>query len=146
METIKNIKKEISTHHQLVNYFSDMALATRGFRPKITVVDTANLKKTLTLKYMDQTRMEQIMLYFLADPSYRNLGPSIATLLSATVVNSLRNKMLNRAQFFKELNSYADRYLKRERKPHPTNVSMSAMINELYSKLSVGKSVPVETD
>lgn len=138
MKTIKE-KKELSTHRQLVIFFSDMALATRGFRPKITEKDASNLKKTLDIKYIDQTRLEQIMLYFLADRSFRNLGPSIATMLSATVINALRNKLVNRHQFYKELDQYADRYMKRERKPHPTQVPMDAMLKELYEKLSVKK-------
>lgn len=138
-------KKTISVHRQLVDFFSDMALTTRGFRPKITVIDTAHLKKTLELKYFDQIRMEQIMLYFLADRSYKNLGPSIKTVLSSTVLNSLRNKLINREQFFKELDGYAQRYLRRERKPNPTKVSMESMLKELCSKMTI-KSEPVEVD
>lgn len=132
-------KKIISVHRQLVDFFSDMAQQTRGFRPKITVVDTANLKKVTELPNFSQVRMEQIMLYFLADRSYRNLGPSIATMLSATVINSLKNKLLNRAQFYKELEQHADRYLKRERKQHPGETSMQAMLQQLYQKFNYRK-------
>lgn len=147
--------KKISAHRQLVVFFSDTALATRGFRPKITAKDARLLKNALDLNIFNQDDFEQIMLYFLADKSYRNLGPSIATMLSSTVLNSLRNKALNRAQFYKELDSYVMRLFRNKQAPQKSGVkvnrgfvSMADMLQELANKMTLNKSAapraPVE--
>ncbi len=47
---------------------------------------------------------------FLPTEVTKNLGPSIATIMSSTVINSLINKMRNRAQFYKELEVHAGHY------------------------------------
>lgn len=137
------MEKEISAHRQLVDFFSDTALATRGFRPQITAKDTQNLKRVLSLGILDQSQLEQIFLYFLADRSYRNAGPSIATILSATFLNSLRNKTINRAQFYKELDGYAAQYIKRAPKKYTDGpVAIGDLIGQLAAKLSLNKANP----
>lgn len=103
-----------SQHRQLVEFFSDTTLAVRGFRPQITVAGTARLKKVLELNLLSKNEIEQMMLYYLASKSFKNLGPSIATMLSATILNALRDKARNREQYFKEIEEYTDRYLRKE--------------------------------
>lgn len=137
-------------HKQLVTFFSDTALATRGFRPTITAKDAQQLKRVMDLGILDQSRMEQLMLYFLADRNYKNLGPSLATIFSGTILNSLRNAALNREKFYKELDGYAMRYLVRKapsEKRTSTDpeeprgaVSMADLLQKLASQMTLNKS------
>lgn len=136
--------KEPSMHKKLITFFSDTTLAVRGFRPAISPKDAQNLKRVIDLDIISQTRFEQLMLYFIADKNYRNLGPSIATMLSATVLNSLRDRAINRNQFYKELEEYTTRYLNNQQSKRQEldddaihePVSISSIIGKLLSKLS----------
>lgn len=136
----RTMSKEISMHRRLIDFFSDVSLNARGFRPAISPRDAAQLKRALNLEILDHSHWEQVMLYFLADRSFKNLSPSIATMLSSTVINGLRNKMLNREQFYKELETYSARHLRKvEEKPHTHTVGMvsiSDRLQELSKKLS----------
>jgi hypothetical protein len=135
----ENKKKEKSEHRQLIEYFSDMTVKTRGFRPRISPKDARQLKNVLEFEILDQTQLEKIMLYFLADRSYANLGPSIATIMSSTVLNSLINKMKNRAQFYKELEEYATRYFGNGRGVIVSGqmVDIASQLEQLKEKLKI---------
>lgn len=126
-----------SVHRQLVEYWHDTTVKTRGFKPRISPKDAKQLKNVLELGILDQTELEKVMLYFLADPSYRNHGPSIATLMSSTVLNSLINKMKNRVQFYKELEGYASQYFSNSRKVliSGQKVDIAAHLEQLRRKL-----------
>jgi hypothetical protein len=142
------MSKEISMHRQLIDFFSDVTLRARGFRPAIAPRDAGQLKRALNLEILTHSQWEQIMLYFLADRSFKNLSPSIATMLSSTVINGLRNKMLNREQFYKELDMYQYRHVKQENAKHADlpvaektmkksgMVSISDRLEELQKKLA----------
>lgn len=144
--------KKLSIHKQLVTFFSDTALKTRGFRPHIAPKDAQQLQRVMKLGIFDQSRMEQIMLYFLADKNYKNLGPSLATMFSGTILNSLRNAALNREKFYKELDGYAMRYLVRgapttkrvaydpEDNPGTGPVSMADLLAKLATQMTLNKS------
>lgn len=106
------MSKEKSVHKQLVEFFSDTALRARGFRPKISPADAMRLKQILSEDILTHSQLEQIMLYFLADRRFKNLGPSIATMFSSTILNALRNHAINGEQFYKELEQYRERYIK----------------------------------
>lgn len=140
------IKKPKSVHKQLVEFFSDTCLATRGFRPKFSVADMGRLKKVLEENIIDQTHFEQIILFYLADKSFKNLSPSLATMLSANVLNGLRNKALNREQFYKEIELYATRYIRKENSSHApvkntrTN-SIGDILKGMQAALLKGKGV-----
>jgi hypothetical protein len=110
----KKQEKEKTIHRQLVEFWSNTALKTHGIRPTISGKDAKNLQVILKAGFISQTNMEQIMLYFLASPSYRNVSPTISSMLHPTFLNSLRSKAVNRAQFHKELDQYVDRYLRNE--------------------------------
>lgn len=143
------LEKKQSVHNQLITFFSDTALATRGFRPQITAKDAQQLKRAINLNIFSQIRFEQIILYFLADKSFRNLGPSIATMLSSTVLNSLRNKALNRNEFYKEVFLYSSRYISRTTFVNePGFKGLPDMLANLSAQLSYSKAnaprAPVE--
>ena len=140
----RNMKqKEISIHRQLTVFFSDTALATRGFRPVITAKDAQQLKRAIDLNIFSKTKFEQIILYFLADKSYKNLGPSIATMLSSTVLNSLQNKAINRVQFYKEIDEYVVRYLKTKKTEQTEGgAKIADLIKQLKEKLQIKTNSP----
>lgn len=109
--SIKKTIKRKTVHGKLVDFFSDTCLATRGFRPKFSVADMGRLKRALSEDIFDQSHWEQVILYFLADRNFKNLSPSLATMLSATILNGLRNAALNREKFYKEIDEYTQRYI-----------------------------------
>lgn len=137
-------KKVKSNHRQLIEFYHDMTLRVRGFKPRISPKDAKQLKNILELNILSKEELEKLILYFIADPSYNNLGPSMATMFSSTVINSLINKLKNRTQFYKELEQYASRYI-----PPPVgmkhrkvivsgqNVDIGSKVNELRKKLSI---------
>ena len=127
---------EKTVHRQLIEYWHDTTVKTRGFKPRISPKDAKQLKNVLDLKIFGQIELEKIMLYFLADPSYKNLGPSIATLLSSTVLNSLINKTKNRTQFYKELNGYADQYFAGGKVLNSHKVDMVVRLEQLRKELT----------
>jgi hypothetical protein len=133
------MSKQKSVHHQLVEFFSDTALRARGFRPKITPADAMRLKQVLKEDILDQSHWEQVILFFLADRNYKKLSPSIATMLSSTILNGLRNQALNGEQFYKELEMYRYRYVKQEEGKHeeiqPKEQGMKPVQGMLAEKL-----------
>jgi len=131
--------KEKTTHRKLIEFFSNTTLKTRGFRPRISPKDAKQLKNILDANIMQQTQIEKMILYFLADKSYKNLGPSIATIMSSTVLNSLINKMRNREQFYKELDEYVTRYFSSSIQiiQKEQTVDIASQLEALKLKLSI---------
>lgn len=103
--------KKKSEHRILMEYWSETATSARGFRPIISGKDAKQLKNIIEMRILSTEQMQKLMLYFLADRNYANLGPSIATMFSSTVLNSLINKMNNRDKFYKELEMYAKKFI-----------------------------------
>lgn len=127
---------QISVHRQIIDFFSDTALATRGFRPKISPADARRLKDVLNEDILTHAQLEQIILFFLADRRFRNLGPSIATILSSTVLNGLRNQVINGEQFYKELESYRERYLTKRKVDKQTEKRGPVLLADRLKELS----------
>lgn len=131
-------------HNQTIKFFSDTTLKVRGFRPLITEKDAGRLKTVLKMNILSQEKVEQLILYFLADKNYKNLGPSLATLLSSTILNSLRDRTINRSQFYKELEAYSQRYLNIKSKQTNANnteekkpESMANLIQQVIEKMKI---------
>ena len=129
--------KEKSKHRQLVEYFYEVSKSARGFKPIVTAKDAGQLKRILELEILSVNEIEMLMLYFLADVSYRNLGPSIATMMSSTVLNSLINKLRNRAKFYRELEGYMRHLPKKQ--GFKVSKDIDKKINDLISKLTINK-------
>lgn len=136
-------RKAKSDHRELIEFFHDMTLKARGFKPRIGPKDAKQLKNILELGILDREEIEKLMLYFLADKGYRNLGPSLATMFSSTVLNSLVNKLKNRNEFYKELEGHASKHLapvrdKRQRSLNTRReVDIGAKVEALRKKLSM---------
>lgn len=131
----------VSTHKQLVTFFSDTALKARGFRPSISPSDAKRLQYVVQENILSQTQIEQLMLFFLADRNYKNLGPSIATMLSSTILNSLRNRVLNSEKFYQELEVYRARYINDRTENIQESRSGAFALSERLKKLSEKMSV-----
>ena len=113
-EPVARSQKPKSDHKAFVEFWDSTVKATRGIKPIYTGADMRNLKRILSLG-IKETDLEQIALFFLADYSFKKFSPSISTLTSVGIINGIRNRMTqgNDAEFWKNLDSYADRYLPR---------------------------------
>lgn len=119
-------------------FFSDTTLKTRRFRPKISPADARRLKDVLSEGILSQSQFEQVILYFLADKKFRNLSPSIATMLSSTVLNGLINCLMNRAQFYKELDGHRAMFLTERKETNIEGIdTLSEKLKKLREKMSV---------
>lgn len=101
--------KSKSEHHQFIEFFYDTAKKTRNVTVKFTKGDTKRLKDVIQSGLMTQPQMEQIALYFLADPALRKFTPSISVLFSNGILTALMNTMENDGgEFWKRLGTYTD--------------------------------------
>ncbi|MCP6719713.1 MAG: replication protein [Patescibacteria group bacterium] len=109
----KNLKEnKRSLHSQFIEFWHETTQRARGIKPVITGKDARNLKRVLDMGILNQYRLEQLAAYFLAHPTFRKFSPSIATFLSAGILNGLMNRMENDPNFWKELEVFAMRHLK----------------------------------
>lgn len=97
-----------STHAEFVRWWDDNAKKVRGESPDWEPADFRNLK--LALRTVPLPRLEQMGLYYLADPKFRSFVPSMRTFLSAGVFRALADEQ-NREGFWGRLDSYASQYL-----------------------------------
>jgi predicted transcriptional regulator len=109
-----------SPHRQFVDFFYETVKKTRGIKPIITAKDARNLKRILDLAIIDQTTLEQLAVYFLAHPDFRNFAPTISTFLSQGILNGLQNRMQNDPNFWQEVSEFTSTYL---RKPNQTDAA-----------------------
>lgn len=126
--------KEKSPHALFMEFWSSTVEKTRGFKPKITGADGMNLKRVLATG-IDQTDLEKISIFFLADPSFKKFSPTLSTMLSAGILNGLINRTKNDPEFYKNLDRYADRYLPRRPLVPGARVNSSGSIAECLSTL-----------
>lgn len=132
--------KNKTPHRQFIEYFSEMTMRTRHFKPKITGKDAMQLKRVLDGDQIDESKLEQLALYFLGSWRFKNMSPSIATMLSATVLNALLNYMQNREDFYKELDALVSQYMRGEPAHSDTKVevtTLKAQLDALRKKLSI---------
>lgn len=134
--------KSKSEHHQFIEFFYDTAKKTRNVTVKFSKGDTKRLKDVITSGVMTSTQMEQIALYFLADPALRKFTPSITVLFSNGILTALMNTMENDGgEFWKRLGRYTD-YLKDtdhtiERKAQPAQIKEA--MRQLAEKFNLNK-------
>lgn len=137
--------KAKSEHHQFIEFFYDTAKKTRNVTVKFSKGDTKRLKDVLASSLMTDSQMEQIALYFLADPSYRKFTPSISVLFSNGILTALMNTMENDGgEFWKRLGRYTE-YLSGtgheiERRAQPTHIKEA--LRQLAEKFNLNKKAP----
>lgn len=100
--------KPPSDHAQFTRFFYEAAKSARGITPIITGADGKMLKRILDSGVRRDT-LEQAATFFLSDPDFRSFSPTIRTLLSSGVISGILNRMQNQPDFWKRLDSYAER-------------------------------------
>lgn len=112
MENQKTPGRPKSPHRQFVDFFVATVERTRGFKPPINGPrDGATLKRLLEHKGVSLDMLEKLALYFLASHRFEKVSPTISVFLSAGILTSLWNTMLNNPQFWKELDGYASAHM-----------------------------------
>lgn len=127
-------RKLKSLHAQFVDFWHETTKTARGIKPLITGKDARNLKRVLNLAILTSAELEQLAVYFLASPHFLTFSPSLSVFLSAGILNGLQNRMKNSPDFWRELDGYASRYL---RKPAQTSPApeLAAKVEALKRKL-----------
>lgn len=103
-----------SRFNEFLKWYEDLATRTRGLKLplKVTAAGKSNLGKFLQKYRPEWDLMEQLALYFLVDPHYRQFSPGLETFLSAGIMNGLLNDASNREDFWKKVDGYVVRYLR----------------------------------
>jgi hypothetical protein len=130
-----------SAHARFIEYFYNTAQKARGIKLIINGKDGKNLKRVLELNILTENELQQLALYFLASPYYKKFSPSIATFLSAGILNGLINDLRNKEDFWKELNNFS---YARDEKPsiqidNSNCESIAVRLAELRAKLIADK-------
>lgn len=99
---LKNRKED---HVRFIDYWVKIVTVTRHIAPVVGPKDGKNLQRVLDIG-IDIETLEKLSLYFLADGHFKNLSPTISTMLSSTVLNSLLNLMKNNRDFWRKLDQY----------------------------------------
>jgi DNA-binding MarR family transcriptional regulator len=100
------IENKNSDVKKFIDFYYDMAKRIRGIKLKITKADAGNIKREL--KEINKDDLEKMAVYFLARMT--KFSPGISTFLSAGIQNALRDKMRNKEDFWKEINSILEFY------------------------------------
>lgn len=95
-----------SPHRDFVDFFFRTAQRARGVRIIITGADGKMLKLALE-RGITTTTLEQAACFFLYDPSFKIMAPTIKTFLSGGVITGLLNRMKNDPEFWKRVDNYA---------------------------------------
>jgi len=98
--------KPPSTHRKLTTFFYEATKVARGITPIIDGAGVKQLKNVLDRGIPEDT-IEQVMLFFLFDPSFKTFAPTMKTMFSAGVMTGLLNRMKNEPEFWKKLDRYA---------------------------------------
>lgn len=132
-----------SPHRVLMQYWFNAVQKTRGMKPLVTGSNVKNLKRVLDLNVADQGDFEKVFLYYLASPRFKNFAPDLSTCLSAGVMNGLLNAMRQDQNFWKDLDNYANQYLRRNITPEEMgrHTSMMEKLEKLKEKLTMGQAV-----
>jgi hypothetical protein len=130
--------KQYKPHKQFIDFWYETCQRTRGVKPIITGRDAKNFKRVIDAGILSIEQIEQIATYFLAHPIFRKFSPSIATFLSAGILNGLMNQMKNNPNFWKEIDDFSVRYIKQPKeKVIPSDLAQK--LNQLKAKLAMIK-------
>jgi biotin operon repressor len=128
-------EKQHKAHKQFIEFWYETTQKTRRIKPIITGKDARNLKRVLDLGILRQYELEQLALYFLAHYSFQKFSPSIATFLSAGIINGLMDRMQNNQEFWRELDEFTIRYLQKPKTSFDEKVVMVERLQELKKQL-----------
>lgn len=125
-------------HKEYVEWWERMCVQIRGKRPKWSPADFRNLK--LALKWATQSRLEQLGLYFLANPKFEKYDSSLHVFLSEGIMRGLKSAQ-NKEGFWHSVDEYAGKYYRILHAPEETarEESMEVIINNLVAKFAIKK-------
>lgn len=116
-------QKGISTHTQLIRFFYEAVKTARRINPVFSAVDGKQLKRVLE-QGVSQETVEQVMVYFLFAPEFAEFSPTVKTCLSTGVITGILNKMRNKANFWKDMDHYAEMVrVKRDVENNPQKIN-----------------------
>jgi len=124
-----------AAHVRMMTFFYEKVQAIRGFKPKFGPKDGKMLKDVLALGDVPETRLEQMIVYFLAHPNFAKFSPTPSTFFSAGIFTGILNRMANDPAFWKDLEKYSQGCLGR---PAETE-GLSEQIKALARKLNLNK-------
>lgn len=131
--------KSQSPHHRLIAFFHDYTQKSRGIKPLWSAREAARLKQILAMEILSEHQIQQLMIYFLAAPSFKKFNPSISVLFSAGIFNGLQNAMQNDPNFWKNLDTYSRDVAMNSNQPNVNAQRMREMVARLSEKLSFEK-------
>lgn len=108
------VKKNQSSHHKLVDHFYRASLYFRRVKPQFGGRDVAALKRALAHDIVTEQQVEQMMIYFLASPSFKKFTPSLSTFFSSGIITGLMNQMQNGETFWKDLDRWAMQFYQQQ--------------------------------
>lgn len=131
------VPKDKSPHHQLIQFFHETTIQFRGIKPIWDKKDTKRLKDILTLGLIDNDKIEQLMLFFLAAPRFKKFSPSMSVFFSAGIFNGLMNAMKNDTTFWKEMNQYQTQLGRGKISNEVRPYDVSKMLKQLTDKMTI---------
>ena len=127
-------KKGSSPHKVFMDFWWETVKRTRGIKPIVTAADARNLKRVLD-SGVDESLLEQLAVFFLADYSFKKFSPTISTFASSGIINGLLNRTKNDPEFHKNLYRYADQYIPRVQEAVPATAVRTYEMRDLQSGL-----------
>lgn len=106
-ETTQKNRALKEAHKEFVSFFDDMAMKVRGKNPWYDVAGFRNLK--LALKVTDESTLERLALFFLADTVFLKYEISLRVFLSEGVMKALEDQG-KKDGFVKRMDGYIGRY------------------------------------
>lgn len=101
-------KESREAHKEFVKFWDNMVTKIRGDAKNI--FDPAGFRNLkLALKVTDESTLERLGIYFLADVKFQKYGPMLKTFLSSGIMKGLRDAQ-NKEGFSKRLDDYVDKY------------------------------------
>lgn len=125
--------------NQYVDWYAELATRARSLPLplKVTKAGQSNLGRFLREKKPSWELMEQLALYFLAHHSFKKYGPGLETFLSSGIMNGLLNAARNDANFWKDIDALADRYLRRaDKSPAYVVTDMQAAVRAMIANMT----------
>ncbi|MDE1944802.1 MAG: hypothetical protein KGI03_00820 [Patescibacteria group bacterium] len=127
-------KNKRSAHKDFVKFFDETSVKVRGKKPSYDDAGFRNLK--LALNTTDESTLERLCLYYLADAKFSAYALDLKTFLSGGVMKALADQE-RKDGFVKKLDGYVDRYLRRTNESREyRSADLRAIIGSLAEKFS----------
>ncbi len=140
MSSIQRLPKRVlpknsrGAHKEFVKFWDEMVVKIRGAH-KYVFDDAGFRNLKLALKVTDESTLERLGLYFLADPKFSKYYPSLKVFLSSGIMKGLQ-QVQNRDGFSARLERYVDQYIISCTKGS-MSLDVEQVLKELVNKLTI---------